>query len=81
MTRNQIQLELFDELKELAAAIPEMRVGQLVAAIGELCADMHGRGLWDATDQELREAVWAFRRNFEESVTSSRDGMDAVPGS
>lgn len=42
-----------------------MRAGQLVAAVGELCADLHGRGLWDASDTELLEAVWQFRRNFE----------------
>jgi hypothetical protein len=35
-----------------------MRAGRLVAAIGELCADLHGRGLWDASDAELLEAVW-----------------------
>jgi hypothetical protein len=35
---------------------------------------MHGRGLWDATDSELREAVWAFRRNYEQSVTSNQGG-------
>jgi hypothetical protein len=42
-----------------------MRAGQLLAAVGELCADIHGRGLRDADDAELLEAVWQFRRNFE----------------
>jgi hypothetical protein len=42
-----------------------MRAGQLTAAVGELCADLRGRGLWDASDAELLEAVWRFRRNFE----------------
>jgi hypothetical protein len=36
-----------------------------MAAVGELCADLHGRGLWDATDAELLEAVWQFRRNYQ----------------
>jgi hypothetical protein len=36
-----------------------------MAAVGEVCADLHGRGLWDASDAELLEAVWQFRRNFE----------------
>jgi hypothetical protein len=52
-------------LAELSALIPDMRLGQLMAAVGELCADLHGRGLWDATDAELLEAVWQFRRNYE----------------
>jgi hypothetical protein len=34
-----------------------MREGQLVAALGELCADFHGGGLWDASDAELLEAT------------------------
>ena len=45
--------------------MPEMRAGQLAAAVGEVCADLHGRGLWDASDAELLEAAWQFRRNFE----------------
>jgi hypothetical protein len=46
-----------------------MRCGQLMAAVGELCADRHGRGLWDAEDAELLEAVWQFRLNFEATTT------------
>jgi len=44
-----------------------------MAAVGELCADLHGRGLWDAADMELLEAVWQFRRNYEAAVTPTRD--------
>jgi hypothetical protein len=62
--------ELFAAIESLAAAIPQMRGGQLLAAVGELCADLHGRGLWDASDAELLEAVWQFRRNFEASGAS-----------
>jgi hypothetical protein len=61
----ETRAELFAALRELSEAIPEMRGGQLVAAVGELCADIHGRGLWDASDTELLEAVWQFRRNLE----------------
>ena len=46
---------------------------QLMAAVGELCVDRHGRGLWDAVDEELLEAGWLFRRNYEAAVTPSRD--------
>ena len=65
MSANDTRPELFDALRELSEVLPEMRAGQLMAAIGELCADLHGRGLWDAADAELLEAVWQFRRNFE----------------
>ena len=50
--------ELFAALQSLSESVAEMRVGQILAAIGELCADLHGRGLWDATEAELVEAVW-----------------------
>ena len=46
----------------------------LMATVGELCADLHGRGLWDANDAELLEAVWQFRRNFEAAMVSSVSG-------
>jgi hypothetical protein len=68
MGENETRAELFAAVAELSAVVPEMRVGQLIAAVGELCADLHGRGLWDATDAELLEAVWQFRRNFEAAI-------------
>lgn len=51
------------------------RFGQLVAAMGEGCSDLHGRGLWDMSDAELLEAVWHFRRNVEAATT--RGGQQA----
>jgi hypothetical protein len=41
-----------------------------VAAVGELCNDMHGRGLWEANDADLLEAVWQFRRSFDASTAN-----------
>ncbi len=76
MSENTTRVEVFAALGELAEAIPEMRAGQLVAAIGELCADLHGRGLWEATDAELLEAVWQFRRDFVTSTTQSGTRSD-----
>ena len=71
MSNNDTRAELFAALEELSQLVPEMRAGQLIAAVGELCADLHGRGLWDANDDELLEAVWQFRRNFEAAMVSS----------
>jgi hypothetical protein len=67
MSERETRAELFAALQALAEVVPEMRGGQLMAAVGELCADLHGRGLWDAADSEILEAVWQFRRNFEAS--------------
>lgn len=65
MNENITRAEISAGLQSLSEAVPQMRFGQLVAAVGELCADLHGRGLWDATDTEFLEAVWQFHRNFE----------------
>jgi hypothetical protein len=68
MSKANSKSELFEAFETLSCAIPSMRAGQLVAAVGELCADLHGRGLWDAEDKELLEAIWQFQRNFESSA-------------
>ncbi len=70
MSESETRAELCAALRELSESIPEMRAGQLIAAVGELCADLHGRGLWEASDVELLEAVWQFRRDFEASPTA-----------
>jgi hypothetical protein len=85
VNENENRTVLFVALAELSEVIPEMRAGQLVAAVGELCVDLHGRGLWDATDAELLEAVWRFHRNFEaamvqtSSVKSESAAADGTP--
>ena len=71
MSDSNTRAQVYESLRELSELMPEMRCGQLIAAIGELCADLHGRGLWDATDAELLEAVWQFRRNYESATTRS----------
>jgi hypothetical protein len=75
MSENETRAELFVALRELSEIVSEMRAGQLMAAVGELCTDLHGRGLWDATDAELLEAVWQFRRNFEAAKVSPAKGL------
>lgn len=71
MSETETRTEIFSSLAELSDRIPEMRAGQLLAAVGERCADLHGRGLWEASDAELVEAIWQFRRDFEASPAAS----------
>jgi hypothetical protein len=73
VSASDMRADVFAALQELSELIHEMRIGQLMAAVGELCTDLHGRGLWDADDDELLEAVWQFRRNYEVAVTESRE--------
>ena len=77
MSEQETRAELLTALQGLSEIVPEMRIGQLMAAVGELCADLHGRGLWDASDAEFLEAIWQFRRNFEAATT--RSGQEAEP--
>lgn len=71
MNDGTTRAELFSALESLADIVPQMRVGQLIAALGEVCADLHGRGLWDAEDAELLEAVWRFRQGIEAATVTS----------
>lgn len=76
MSAKNTKAELFAAIESASAAIPEMRLGQLMAAIGELCADLHGRGLWDADDGELLEAAWQFQRNYERATNLASDAVE-----
>ena len=77
MNEDHARDELFAAIRSLAEIAPELRAGQLVAALGELCADIHGRGLWDASDAELLEATWQFRRDLEAATVSSSKRLEA----
>ena len=72
VSESDARAELFAAPQEWSEVIAAMRAGQLMAAVGELCLDLHGRRLWDAAAVELLEAVWLFRRNYEAAVTPSR---------
>jgi hypothetical protein len=39
-----------------------------LAAAREVCSDLHGRGLWDAEDAELAEAVWKLQQDLKASA-------------
>lgn len=77
MNDHRTRKELFASLQALSDTVPEMRAGQLVAALGEVCADVHGRGLWEAEDAEVMEAVWKFRSDFEASSIAANGELAA----
>jgi hypothetical protein len=68
MSESDARKELCESIRMLADSAPMMRVGQLMAAVGEICSDLHGRGLWDAEDHELLEAVWKFQKAVESNL-------------
>jgi hypothetical protein len=78
MNDSKTRADLFVALHALAELVPQMRVGQLMAAVGEKCSDLHERGLWDAEDDELLEAIWQFRRGIEQAAVGC-DPSNAKP--
>ena len=71
MNHGNTRAELFAALQSLADIAPQMRAGQLMAALGELCSDLHGRGLWDAEDEEFLEAISRYRRGIEDAAVAN----------
>jgi hypothetical protein len=78
MNNGNTRADLFAALESLAEMVPQMRVAQLVAALGEVCSDLHGRGLWDAEDADFLEAIRQFRRGIEAAAVG-KDHASAEP--
>ena len=70
--------ELFEAIRALADAAPGMRIGQLMAGAGEICSSLHGRGLWDAEDHELLEAVWKFQTDIVSSMPAEHQARESI---
>jgi hypothetical protein len=70
--------ELFEAIRALADAAPGMRIGQLIAGAGEICSSLHGRGLWDAEEHELLEAVWKFQKDLLSSFPAEHQAREAI---
>jgi len=60
MTRTQVSSGLLHRLEEVRQLCPDMRLGQLVAAISMLAEDTTGRGIWDIEDDEFAAALERF---------------------
>jgi hypothetical protein len=73
---DDLRSELFAAFRSLSQTVPEMRAGQIMAAVGELCVDLHGRGLWDANNAELLEAVWRFQQQLEAATAAPERNRD-----
>jgi hypothetical protein len=56
----QLRSPLLDRLDQLRKLCPDMRLGQLMATLGELSEDELGRGLWDVEDDQLASTIERF---------------------
>jgi hypothetical protein len=66
MSDNDLRDELCEAMRAISRTSRTMRFGQLMAAAGEVCSDLHGRGLWEAEDRELLEAIWKLNGDLEQ---------------
>ena len=71
MNNANTRAELFNALQSLAGMVRRLRAGQLMAAIGELCFDLHGRRLWDAEDEEFLETIWRYRQGIQDAAVAN----------
>jgi hypothetical protein len=71
MSESSVRDELYDAIRQLGQSNGPMRMGQLLAAAGELCADLHGHGLWEASDDEFLEALWKLNQDLNQRESSS----------
>jgi hypothetical protein len=65
MSGRDLRNELIETLRSISEIAPQMRIGQLTAAVGEVCGDFHGRALWEAEDRELLEAARKLHHDLE----------------
>jgi hypothetical protein len=59
-------LQGLEKLLELSS--PDIRIGQLVAWLGDLSEDMGGRGIWDIDDEDLLPVIERFRKDLSAQV-------------
>jgi hypothetical protein len=64
------------QLDEVRALRPELRFGQLVAAVGALAEDETGRSLWDLDDVDFAAALDRFAADL---ARSGKDRGELLP--
>lgn len=65
---NDTRKEALAALAELSELAPELRIGQLVAHLGEMNEDEGGHGLGDIEDDRLLEVIRRHRQELSQAV-------------
>jgi hypothetical protein len=60
MTTADLVGRILEQLGEVKARCPDLRLGQLIAIIGELAQDQTGFSLWDVEDADFAAALERF---------------------
>ena len=78
MTATDLLDRILDKLHEVRARRPELRFGQLIAAVGMLAEDETGHSLWDIDDAGFAAALARFAADL---ARPGRVEPVAAPGS
>ena len=68
---NDARREALAALIELSDLAPELRIGQLVAHLGEMSEDDGGHGLGDIEDDQLLEVILRHHPELSQAVKQS----------
>lgn len=63
-----LQSSVLHRLETVRRLCPEMRLGQILAAVGMLGEDSTGRSLWDIEDDQLSAAVERFASDLSRRI-------------
>ena len=74
---NDVRKEALAALVELSEMAPELRIGQLVAHLGEMSEDDGGHGLGDIEDDRLLEVI---RRHHQRSFAGGKAIAEPIAG-
>jgi hypothetical protein len=81
---NSTRQELLNVLRDLSAACPEMRFGQLIANLSTLARGLTAEDLWDAEDEdsELLDAARQQLAYFAEHrpIVAAEEAVDEIAG-
>ncbi len=64
MTKDDLFNLVLENLRDVRLRCPELRIGQLIAIVGELGQDETGHSLWDVEDADFAAAFERFDKDM-----------------
>ena len=74
-----IQREALAVLNEVCDLSPDVRLGQLLAMLGELGDDQTGHGLWEIEDDELLAVLKRHRTELQDRLPNAPPTVEPAP--
>lgn len=70
MTKDDLLNFILQKLRDVRLRCPELRIGQLIAIVGELGQDETGHSLWEIEDADFAAALERFDKDMERCEAS-----------